>query len=843
MVDSRRMVATARRIPLGPFELHRLIGKGGMAEVWRGRHVAESVDIAVKVITADYAGDERFHVAFRDEVRAVAGLSHPAVVMVLEHGEVTAEAEKISGGRMIAGSPYLAMELATGGSLVNVQTTFAWAMLKKVLLTLLDGLAHAHARGVIHRDLKPGNILMAAPGDMRPGLKLTDFGLAHALSGTPSESTSHAAGTLQYMAPEQFHGRWRDFGPWTDLYALGCLAWELATGHRPFNGDNFWSVLGAHQAGPPPFPGHPGLPLGFEDWLLKLLRREPHDRYQTAADAAWALYQLDEEGPQVVAPSGELLSAELASVHDNPTNAGLDTMFGESELSANDSFLIGITHSAAPSVMETLLAPTSDADNLGSEYDVPLSSLPQREGPPLPQNWRRQEEQISMRLVGAGLGLFGLRSIPLVDRTGERDQIWRTLVEVHEAGEARLLHLHGTAGAGKSRVVEWMCERAHELGGAVGLRATHSPMGGPADGLSRTFANHLRCVGMTHGEVAERCRHLLAAQGAADEYEWHALAQLIAPSPAPLGGPGVVFSTPTQRYVLMRRVVERVARRRPVIIWLDDAQWGNDSLGFATYLMRTQTIAPSPVLVLVTTQDEALRSRSLERVQLERLLRQPGTKSLEVAPLLPEDHSTLVQELLGLEGDLAHTVERRTAGNPLFAVQLVGDWVQRGVLEVGNTGFRLRAGEDAVIPDDIHQLVGVRLTRLLDGRPKHYRESLSLAAALGQNVDAEEWLAAGREAGFEIPLELMHDLVRNRLAVRHEAGWSFAHNMLRESLARTSREAGVWRLHNRACARMLSSRHADSPALIADRLGRYLLEAGETQEALVPLMVGAQHRT
>lgn len=845
MVCSPGMVATPVRIPLGPFEIHRLIGKGGMAEVWRGRHRAESVDIAVKVITADHAHDERFREAFRDEVRAVAGLSHPAVVMVMDHGEVTAEAERLSRGRMVAGSPYLAMELATGGSLLNVRTTFAWAMLKKVLLTLLDGLAHAHARGVIHRDLKPGNILMAAPGDMRPGLKLTDFGLAHALRGDASESTSHAAGTLQYMAPEQFQGRWRDFGPWTDLYALGCLAWELATGTRPFDGNSFWDLLEAHRAGPPAFPPTPGIPVGFEDWLFQLLQQETYDRFQTAADAAWALYGLDESGPQVVAPSGELLSAELASVHDEPTNPGLDTLFGATDDSANESFLLGLTATAAPSAVITLAAHDSGALGAqGDEYDVPISQLEMpRTGPPLPADWRRAEEPISMRLVGAGLGLFGLRSIPLVDRTEERDVIWDTLLEVHRAGEARLVHLHGTAGAGKSRVVEWMVERAHELGGALCLRATHSPMGGPADGLARTFAQHLRCVGLSHVEVVERCRHILQSQGSTDEYEWYALAQLIAPSSQPAGGPGVIFATPTQRYVLMRRVVERVAQRRPVVIWLDDAQWGNDSLGFVTYLLRTQVIAPTPVLVLVTTQDEALAPRSLEAVQLDRLMALPRTTSLEVAPLPEEDHSTLVQELLCLEGDLAETVERRTAGNPLFAVQLVGDWVQRGVLEVGGTGFRLRAGEDAVIPDDIHALVTDRLELMLAGHPEHFRQSLSLAAALGQNVDAEEWKAAGAEAGIAVPVRFMDDLVRYRLAVRHDAGWSFAHNMLRESLSRSAREEGRWRAHNRACARMLQKRHAAAPELVADRLGRYLLEAGETQEALRPLMAGAQHRT
>jgi serine/threonine protein kinase/tetratricopeptide (TPR) repeat protein len=807
-----------------------------MAEVWRGRHTAQGVEIAVKVITADLARDARLRGSFSDEVRAVAALSHPAIVTVLDHGEVTAEAEKLSGGRMVAGSPYLAMELASGGSLHNVSTVFPWDMLKMVLLALLDGLAHAHARGVIHRDLKPANVLMASPGDVRPGLKLTDFGLAHALSAAPSGSTSHAAGTPQYMSPEQFEGRWRDFGPWTDLYALGCLAWELASGVRPFDGADFKEILKAHRAGPPEFPSPPGLPRGFESWLRRLLRRDAHERFQTSADAASALHSLDESGIPV-SPSSEMVALQFAEVMDPPTVNDEPVALAQTWKVSGHSFVLGLTQTVGDSYL-ALPPPASDEGPA-----VEASSRPLDSPPVLPVRWQREEEPISMQLAGAGLGLFGLRTIPLVARQAERDAIWESLLDVHGFGQARVVHLYGSAGVGKTRIAQWMCERAHELGGALCLRGTHSPMGGPGDGLSRMMARHLRCVGLSHDEVVDRCRTILTAQGVRDEYEWYALAQLIAPVSSPAGGPGVNFRTPEQRYVLIRRLVERLSRERPVIVWLDDAQWGHDSLRFVHYLMKTQGLSPTRVLFLLSTQDESLGERALEQFQLQEILQLPGARSLSIGPLGDLDHATLVEELLGLDGDLAQTVRRRTAGNPLFAVQLVGDWVERGVLEPRPDGFALRSGADAAIPDDIHALVGSQLSRLLEGSVAADRHSLELAAALGQNVDHAEWQAAGAMVGVEVSSRLIHELVRHRLAVSRDVGWAFTHNMLRESLVRTAQEQRRWRGHNRACARMLQQRYSDAPELVAGRLGRYLLHAGETREALHPLMAGVQSRT
>ena len=283
-------MASPFHVPLGPFVLQGRLGSGGMADVWRGVHARQNVPVAVKVITTAKAREAKYLASFRNEVRAVARLHHPGIILVLDHGEVDAEAERASGGRLSAGSPYLAMELASHGTLADLPLPVPFAVLVKCLLALLDALAHAHARGVLHRDLKPGNVLWCAPQDLRPGLKVSDFGLAHALDRWVSrEETSHITGTPTFMAPEQFRAEWRDFGPWTDLYALGCMAYLFAAAKPPFVGTvvELASLHCLETVPPPALPAD--YPQAFGAWVGRLLQKEPEHRFPTAAAAAWAL--------------------------------------------------------------------------------------------------------------------------------------------------------------------------------------------------------------------------------------------------------------------------------------------------------------------------------------------------------------------------------------------------------------------------------------------------------------------------------------------------------------------------------------------------------------------------
>ena len=272
-----------QRITLGPFTLFHPLAAGGMGEVWRGEHKATRLPVAVKVLTAESARAPAVRHALRQEARATASLSHPHVGLLLDYGDVDDAASARSGGRLLAGSPYLVLELATGGTLQSwVGRPPSWSVLRAAILCVLDALAHAHGRGMLHRDVKPSNVLWCSMNDQRPGLKLMDFGVSLPI-GALDGAAALAQGTPGYMAPEQRLGDPSDQGPWTDLYGLGAMVWAIVQGAPPPEG-------GAGTWLPPLVSA----PRGLGEWLCALLEPDPRRRVRRAADAAWALMRLGE---------------------------------------------------------------------------------------------------------------------------------------------------------------------------------------------------------------------------------------------------------------------------------------------------------------------------------------------------------------------------------------------------------------------------------------------------------------------------------------------------------------------------------------------------------------------
>ncbi len=878
-------------VHLGAFEVLTPIRKGGMGEVWRGIHLGQQVPVAIKVMTGKRARHPKYLQAFSNEVQAVAALDHPGIVLIFDHGKISPEAEEGSGGRFVAGSPYLVMELAGLGSLDQLRRQLRWRDLKGLLVALLDALAHAHARGVLHRDLKPANVLICGEQDPRPGLKLTDFGLASLGSDDDQRqgTTENTAGTPRYMAPEVFEGRWRDYGPWTDLYAVGCMIFELITRRPLFNGQDSISLRRQHLYSPPPrLRQLPTLPRELDRWLLRMVAKRPEDRYQCAADAAWALMGLPD--PELLEPeapgrgAGTLenqlttllsmvtnISGTSALLMPGDTQVAQTMIFPQQGLSTAETFILpsgGIQEAPTwlrPSVEGVANASTflfmSDTEWRAVPRNRPLvepeEAIAEGDGPleiqraPMPSSWHRAAAHSrSMRLVGAGLSLFELRRIRMVGRQAHRDAIWAALQQVQATGSARLALLSGASGVGKSRLVEWICERAHELGAATPLRASHSPITGPADGLPRMIARALRCTGLSRADTRRRIRRLLQIEGVTNDYEWDALTELVAASSteqeqSAARAKVVRFGSPTERYVVVRRMLERASRDRPVIVWLDDVQWGSDALWFAQYLMRHQARRPCPILMLLTVNDEHLEGRAMEAHIISQLMEEPGTERLEVEALEQEAHAELVGSLLGLEGELATQVERSTHGNPMFAIQLVGSWVKRGVLEVGESGFVLKVGAEALPPEDVLDIWKARVEALIkDGgqRQEGATEALEIAACLGMDVDAIEWKEACREAGLNLTVGFLQALVQSGMVQPSEGCIAFVHGMARQALEDSARAEDRWQDHNLACARMLLGRYPADHQGVAERLGRHYLEARSIGRALGPLLDGAQER-
>lgn len=797
---------------LGPFRLLEPLGRGGMGEVYQGLHERQGVPVAVKVIAEERAESEKFRRAFADEVRAVARLDHPGVVAVYDHGLIPEDVAEASEGRLVARTPYFVMELVSGQSLRAVDRVESYAELRVTLLQLLDALAHAHARGVIHRDIKPGNVLLQQSEDGSHRIKLTDFGIARAaddqLVALPAGSSG--TGTPGYMAPEQIVADMMAQGPWTDLYAVGCLAFRLATGHVPYAmaGDDS-AMLAAHLREPvPELVGGFAIPDGFQAWVERLLDKRPLRRFVRAADAIWALLDLDD-------PDDGSIPARDTLV--DPIDAAT---------SGDDATL-------------TTLALFDVDDNQREQWRSsesgrapPTCPIPGAgDAPPIPAEYERSSDhERPPSLLGVGLGLYGLRPVPLVGRHRERRSIWNGLRDVAMRARPALTVLRGGTGQGKSRIAEWIAERAHELGSATVMHAQHAAIASAGHGLGAMLARHFQCMGVGRDAVLRHLRDQLGDEPPFDQLAV-ALTEIIHPrTREEPEGDGLRFSNMDERYAAIGQLFDQLSFTRPIILFLDDVQWGADALGLTEHLLERHDMR---VLIVATYRTDVADERPLEAARIASLLERPQATAIDIPPLDAEEHRALVRNLLGLEGDLARQVEERTAGSPMFAVQLVGDWVRRGVLEVGKDGFRLRAGERAELPDSLHTLWEARVDQIVGCSPtrERARRALELAAALGDLVDQREWDDLCHQMDVAVDDELVGRLLESGLARREAMGWSFCHGMFRESLERSAAAAQRSAEHHRACAIMLRARY-DEAGEIAERLGRHLHLGGEVREAL-----------
>ena len=502
-------------LQLGPFQFGERIGAGGMGAVYRARHVGTDVDVALKVLP--HGGDEAARRRFHREVQAQAELTHSGIVYLFEYGTVDPEVAARSDD-LVAESPYVAMELAETGTLQDQRPLQDWRQLRDVLLQVLDALAFAHARDVIHRDLKPENVLVFkdawSAGQSTMNVKLADFGLAHPFEDERErdlESLRSAAGTPFYMPPEQARGDWRAYGPWTDLYSIGCIAWELVCGHPPFASDNPLAVIVEHEeAERPPLEPQFRVPASLEAWIHRAMAPRPEARFRRAADAARALPPLSDSPPD----------AERASTDSKWPPANPDHELTNQALAPTITPVLPDTVPFDSKETPTSEPTRSNADvgegNLGDDPTAERSTLrsigTESPGPDsLPSTWRTDATgEAPPPLVGTGLGLFGLREVPFVDRNAHRDTLWESLRTVVENRESRVLLLAGEAGTGKSRLADWIATRAHEVGAAHLLKAVHAPGGGGrAEGLPGMVRRAFHTWQLSRGETYQRLCHEL----------------------------------------------------------------------------------------------------------------------------------------------------------------------------------------------------------------------------------------------------------------------------------------------------------------------------------------------
>ncbi len=254
----------------GRYEIHELIGVGGMANVYRCTDTLDDREVAIKILKDEYLNNEEFIRRFKNESKAIAMLSHPNIVKVYD----------VSFGDMIQ---YIVMEYIDGITLkeyIDRQGIIEWKDVLHLTTQVLRALQHAHESGIVHRDIKPQNIMLLQDGT----IKVTDFGIARFSDKATRTMTDQAIGSVHYIAPEQARGDVTDGK--TDIYSVGVMLYEMLTGKLPFEGDSAVTVALMQLQSTPKRPRevNPAIPVGLEQITMRAMEKQPDNRYASAAE-------------------------------------------------------------------------------------------------------------------------------------------------------------------------------------------------------------------------------------------------------------------------------------------------------------------------------------------------------------------------------------------------------------------------------------------------------------------------------------------------------------------------------------------------------------------------------
>lgn len=472
-----------------------------------------------------------------------------------------------------------------------------------------------------------------------------------------------------------------------------------------------------------------------------------------------------------------------------------------------------------------------------------LDGAPGGRLPPVPEDWRPLGPRAAARWPP---GLFpvghGSRPIPMVGRIAERDQLWATVHRARQEGRVLGAALRGPPGVGKATLADWLAVRTQELGLHTVLRAWHAPAWGPGQGLAPMVRRFLGCDGLPATLARRRADRAMAELGVEDFTTRAAIADWLAPETAvdrPTG--------PLIRYELLSALLRCVAARRPVLLWIEDAQWGLDALAFVDHLLARSP--DFPAVVVLSLRPDRLSRRAGESALLDRLMARPEWGTIDLGPLGAREERALL-ESLGLDRGLIAQAASVARGNPLFAVALVRELAERQVLVEAEGGRRrLRHGAPP-LPNSLEAVWLSRLGRVLGPRSKDEVDAVELGAILGGVVDPGDWFEVCRPLGANPDDALVAQLMGAGLAIPCEDGgpdsWRFVHGSVVRAAVRRSRRRGRALTLHRGCAGVLTERVARTGRSIHytthARLVRHLVGAGDVDELTTPLFRAIRER-
>lgn len=717
----------------GPFTPLWPIARGGMGAVWRAEHAASGQPVALKIVVTPDALPDGWHRQFQREIRAVAALDHPHTVLVFDHGVTGPGHDEIAPGL-----PYLVMEWASAGTLASAPLPSSFDEARGMLLGILDALSHAHSRGVLHRDLKPENVLVCGADDLRPGIKLADFGLA--MDTTSDVVDMVRSGTPRFMAPEQIQGHWRDYGPQTDLYALGGMAWWWLTGAPVFDAKRTVALVAAHlhkQPGlfRPRFP----VPDGVEDWVRRLLAKSPYDRWSSAPAATAALRALGDVPPGPASPVGTAYSGDKTWIWRDPITA------------------------------PTLLYPVQPAADAPAVRDTvrPLARVPS-----LPETWPRHARERDLRhLHGAGQALTQHRILPLVGQESMLDSLWSALRD-SVGGPPRTVIVQGGSGAGKTRIARWVSEQVSTL---TGRRPW---MIDAQRGVVGALHDRLRTWGLDGDALSERIADVIEQEGlpVAD----------LAPS---LHGALAGGARPVAALTRLLAREWDAFPTAPHLVVIDDADDIADTRALLDAVASLAELRPLGVLIVMTCRarpdwaDDTVPSLAL-----------PNLSNTETV--------ALATELLGVEPGLAGQLVEACGGNPGLARGIVERLVDRGELVAGDRGFELVPGAWLDPPEDLSAMLRARLADVFSDPTAGDPMALHAIAAMGDRATEAVWEQVCAELGVRAGRAALERWLSEGLVhLDPTGGLRIADPALARTIEGESVRTGRWTAINRAILR------------------------------------------
>lgn len=802
------------------YRLDNTLGAGGTGVVWRARDEQTGREVAIKQLRAEYAQDARLKRRLRREARAVARLDHPNIVRLYDLGEDD------------AGNPYLVMEYVEGPTLAELRYRTRLGLGRIVVLIdqILGALAFAHARGVIHRDLKPQNVVIAKGQGGIDEVKLLDFGLARVEDDSDARLTlaqQDVFGTPIYMSPEQATGD-HEISPATDIYALGVVIWELLTGRPPYSGRSSTAIIVQHvTAEVPPLEPLPhlasDLPPDIEPLLVRALQKDPTRRFDSAGELRRALQTV------------------FVDAEDSESDA---TIAGGPNLDAGDA--------SGPITMATMMATMvggNVADLFGARVTAAIpvpgsvTTGGSSTGSTTTEEHRLETTEEEATLVGAPaiaseVEVEGPREPPLVGREDEMRWLWERATAVCETGEPSCVVLEGAPGIGRRALGAELAQIAEEGGWMRVLTVRFEPTG-EGRGLRGTLRGALKLPARAPQDRVAVVRDALAEVAGGDAVDAEAIAVWMWPRAEEARPPAR-----TARVVEM--LVRVLASARPVLLRMQGLEHaGVEGVRVLSHLVTVLHQRPAPVMLLGTRTADATTSEPgpLRGVEAVLVRHRERIEVRRIAPLNHEASVALAQSVLPIDAATATRLADRSGGNPFHVVQAVRLLWDRG--DLNEVAGRLVAIGSPDIPSALPDLARARLAALFghdeeSDTLKEIAGSLTLLGGAFPFGLAEVFARSNgvETAALEAALEA---LVRHGLVVEEEDDeYAFAHGLMRDALIRDfAGRSAVAGLHARV-AEAKTRWYTGDLGPVAARIGRHYRVAGQLRQAVEFLLLAAR---